>query len=884
MTGALGLLDKGDIPPSGIGTGGSFSFEFSTLAYSGPIAVTVEATDWNDNVGQTTVTLTEPDGQLSSFAVEPHNKSVTLDWDEVDGATYTVYYTTNGTIPTTSDRSVSPPAPPYDLAGLRNGDLHTFLLRAHLASGTDYWSGYVKSIPLSEMTLAPQVTGAYQKIELSWNSIDATDEFVILRSVSPSGPWADYTGVVVGTSFTDNGVSDNTWYYYKVRPSLGGSVESVANGGQTFHLPPYEVGSIISLDTPGTPLRLKAKGTKVFIAAGAAGMVVVDVADPYAPQVIATYPTTNAKDIELDTNGDFAFIADGTGGLKVVNVSNPAAPTAAGSLALAGDSTAVAVVDTATSDYAYVLDSTGITYVRPVNVTNRYTLSTSGSYSNASYQFRDVAATRYGSTTYLFLPSGLDNGLHKVTHTWPWTLSIVGSPFTDANYWTQFVAVRPTTTGTDCLYALSQRNMDLEPPPEYVLMAIRISDLVKQGESAIRSGWVDSWSDADVNLWGPTPSTVSAAYVADGIGLVSYDLSTPTLPVVADFWNIPGAPSGAASNGPYAFAAAGLLGFHLVSAGMPYAASLAWDGAETPAGIGIATRGDTVFMTVGAPSTPGIQAYDVTNPLAPVALGFTPLAGPSGIAISGDYAFVANGSTLKILDIRDPTLPLLVVGTAASRSGSLWSVAVSGDLAFLAGSSFQSFDISDPANPVYRGIHDSDGGSMNGVAARGRMAYVAEGAYFQPNSLKVLDLSNPAVPVLEGRGATSGMTMESVVLDGKWAFATDSFPDQGLWAVNVDPASPLFLAAYGPCDVAPGAEAGWAEDVFSYGGWAYITFDSASVKGISVVDVAAPTGLDASSLKSTVLLGGTPNGLTISGKWGYVANGTLGLQVIEVAP
>ena len=66
VTGALGMLDTGELPASSIGTDGAFSFPFSTLSFSGPIAVTVEATDWNDNVGAASVTLSEPDGQLSS--------------------------------------------------------------------------------------------------------------------------------------------------------------------------------------------------------------------------------------------------------------------------------------------------------------------------------------------------------------------------------------------------------------------------------------------------------------------------------------------------------------------------------------------------------------------------------------------------------------------------------------------------------------------------------------------------------------------------------------------------------------------------------------------------------------------------------------------------
>ncbi|HSV93475.1 MAG TPA: hypothetical protein VLH81_10380, partial [Desulfobacterales bacterium] len=545
------------------------------------------------------------------------------------------------------------------------------------------------------------------------------------------------------------------------------------------------------------------------------------------------------------------------------------------------DATAVALVD-ATTDYAYILgvEPLSVTRIRTVDVTTRTNIidQATMTYTNATYDFTDVVATVYAGTRYLFLPTGLNDnvnfGLLKVRHLA--TMALIGSAFDDADYVCNFVAVKPVTTGTDSVYVLGQAKMYLEPPPPFVLMAVRISDLFKQGESAYERGYV-----ADVNL----DSLGTTAYVADGIRLVSYDLSTPTTPVKGEAWNIPGAPTGAASNGPYVFAAAGALGFHLVNAGLPYPPTIASDNPlDNLAGIGIAVRGTTVFMSVGAPSTPGIQAYDVTNPLAPVTIGFTPLAGPGEIVISGDYLLVANGSTLKVLDISNPTLPLPQVGSVNSRYGSMSSIAVSGDLAFLTGSSFQSFDISDPANPIYRGIHDSDGGGVNGVAGRGRMAYVAEGAYFQPNSLKLLDLSNPAVPVLVDQAITSGMTVESVTLEGPWAFVTDSFPDMGLWAATIDPASPSFLAAYGPCDVAPGAEAGWAEAVFSSGGWAYVTFDSATVQGLSVVDVADPTALGSASLKYSLELGGEPRGLAISGRYGYVANGSLGLQVIQIAP
>ena len=51
-----------------------------------------------------------------------------------------------------------------------------------------------------------------------------------------------------------------------------------------------------------------------------------------------------------------------------------------------------------------------------------------------------------------------------------------------------------------------------------------------------------------------------------------------------------------------------------------------------------------------------------------------------------------------------------------------------------------------------------------------------------------------------------------------------------------------------------------------------------------MLDVADPTTLGPASLKYSLSLGGAPRGLVVSGGYGYVANGSLGLQVIKVAP
>ncbi len=373
VTGALGLLEEGEIPESGIGAGGAFGFQFSTLTYAGPIAVTVEAIDWNDNVGQATVTLTEPDGQLSSFAAAPANKRVTLDWDEVDGATYTVYYTTNGTLPSESyGAQIVVAAPPYDVTGLSNGSMHVFLLKAS-ASGQDYWSGYVQAIPLSPFTLAPRVQGQYHEVALEWSVIPAIDEFEIFRAPDPAGPWSNLTGVINATTYVDTAVQDGTWYYYRVRPALAGSVMSTYNGAEPLQVPPTAASAIAGTSLPSPADKVKQFGGYAFVADEAAGLVVLDIGDPRNPSLVATLDTTDATDIALNAAGTRAYVADGSAGLRIVDISNPASPVLLGTQPIASSDTyAISVIEQGATIIAYVLarDGGSKTWVRGVNVTN----------------------------------------------------------------------------------------------------------------------------------------------------------------------------------------------------------------------------------------------------------------------------------------------------------------------------------------------------------------------------------------------------------------------------------------------------------------------------------------------------------------------------------
>jgi len=899
VTGVLGLLEEGTIPASGIGTDGSFSFQFGTLAYSGPIAVNVKATDWNDNVGTRTVTLTEPNSQLSSFTVEPGNKKVTLDWEEVSGATYTVYYTTNGTLPSGSNGTqVSVIAPPYEVTGLINGAMHVFLLKAAVG-GQDYWSGYVNAIPLSPFTLAPLVRGEYRRISLEWDDIAATDEFEVFRSTSPTGGWANLTGIIRATSYVDTAVNDNTWYYYEIRPSLEGSVMSTFNGAEPLQIAPDAASAITGINLPSPANRVKVYGNYAFIADGASGLVVVNVQDPRHPFIVGTpFGMTDARDIELNPAGTIAYIADGDGGLRIVDISTPASPALLGTQPIASAETfAVSVIQDASTVRAYVLvkaDADSHVWLRVINVTtpSSPSLLTYGYDSTLNgYGFTDLAATWYASSLRnIYCASGsTSNGeFVKVRDTLA-AFSFRGAyndPTADPlnSFRSHYLYVKTPSASSDYVYSIGLAKGMIEPPPGYVL---RIFNQTSDNPPSVVGTSAPSQGDVrDVTLRG------TKVYAADGIGVQVFDVSVPASPTFGAFWNTPGTPYGidVDAGGTTAFAASGTLGLHSVDLSTPLSPQ-AKSKYTTNANYtyDVAIRGQ---MAVAAISNPGVglqrlQLLNVSNPAAPAPLGSLGLTWPGAVALSGDYAFVLDNGGLEVIDISNTSLPVLR-GTA-TPTASMERITVRGDYAYVAGAGFQIYDISDPTHPFAVGFFDSGGGGVHDVELRGSNAYISDGTMFQSNNcLKILDISNPANPFEVGRSATSAITPDSVCLYGDYAFMSDSMPGQGVWAVNIDPQSAQFLTAYGPCDTAMGGTVGNSNGVAAYGPWAF-ALDSS--EGLAVVDISDPTALADASLKMNYDSGtypmASPKEIFLSGKYAYIADqsGTSGgLIIIELVP
>lgn len=123
-----------------------------------------------------------------------------------------------------------------------------------------------------------------------------------------------------------NEVAVNGNYAYVAAGSAGLQVVNVADRSN-----PAIAGS---LALPGNANSVRVVGNLVFVAGGSAGLQIVDVTNPLTP-VLRSALSTSGNALDVNIQGNVAYVANGSG-LFLANITNPSGPTALSSLPLAG--------------------------------------------------------------------------------------------------------------------------------------------------------------------------------------------------------------------------------------------------------------------------------------------------------------------------------------------------------------------------------------------------------------------------------------------------------------------------------------------------------------------------------------------------------------------
>lgn len=133
-----------------------------------------------------------------------------------------------------------------------------------------------------------------------------------------------------------NNVDVNNNYAYVAAGSAGLQIVDVSNPNS-----PHITGS---RDTPGTAIDVRVAGNLAYIADGGTGLQIMDISNPASPVIIGSIDTPGiAQDIVV--SGTRAFVADGSSGLSIIDISTPSVPAILGAVNIAGAARGVAVRD-----------------------------------------------------------------------------------------------------------------------------------------------------------------------------------------------------------------------------------------------------------------------------------------------------------------------------------------------------------------------------------------------------------------------------------------------------------------------------------------------------------------------------------------------------------
>lgn len=522
---------------------------------------------------------------------------------------------------------------------------------------------------------------------------------------------------------------------------------------------------------------LAVEGDYAYVGEGLR-VVVFDISRPSSPQIIGHSPIFSSAVSAIQVRAGLAYVAAGPAGLQVVDVSTPRSPRLVGSLAVAGSSMDVTVDGSLAFVVQHLSEVQGLSGSRSmwslvvVDVTAPASPQVIGSFPLAAGAKKLVASGGmvYVADNFWFGQREAFNGLTVVDVSDPSAPRLAGSVKMDESSDLEVIEHVAYSVGS-----LKMTIVDLSSPASpRVLSSLTLPGLANgidlQGGLAYIADGSTGLLVIDISapkaphvvgrakVDGAASDVVVAgtlAFVFDDVrGLSVFDVATLSAPNLLSAVNLAGRVYAVQVVDKVAYVASGSAGLQVIDVTAP----------EEPRLIGRADVGNATNLQVI-----GNLAYvvgwddklwivDVTSPRSPHLIGgVTGLSSAFAVDVVGDMAYVADlAQGMKVVDVSMPTTPRLIGGFDTENGA--FDVEVSGDLAYLATQSgLQVLDITEPHTPRAVGWFavPSVDGFASTVRVVGTLAYLGMGraepfAVATQGSLAVVDIAVPSSPQLVG--------------------------------------------------------------------------------------------------------------------------------------
>ncbi|MCK4673989.1 T9SS type A sorting domain-containing protein, partial [candidate division WOR-3 bacterium] len=502
---------------------------------------------------------------------------------------------------------------------------------------------------------------------------------------------------------------------------------------------PANPQKIIEIGHPGITEKTVVVDTILYVANGYYGLWIHNIADPYAPVRVGTCKTDNAYGVAV--SGNYVYVADGDSGIVIIDVSQPSVPVKISSLYLQSTCVDIAVADT----FAYIATRASL---QIVNVADPFTPTLVGIW-NSHYPSDDVVAVAVQGN-FVFL----------------------------ANHWLGFWIVDVTNpqnpVSADSLFFGSA--LDITVDGNYAYGAAYSDGVAIINITDPYNVYLEGSLDTPGQSKG-VDGCSNYVYVADRWSTRIINVIDPANPVlIGVYTNLKDFASDVAISGNYAYVTYRSRGLRIVDISNPYFPNEVgfWDTPYIARGIAVS---DSYAYVADADS--GLRIIDITNPFSPYEVGYCNTIGwVEHAVISGDYAYLACGNSgfLKIIDISNPAIPLLVSSLLATGGNRIVKqgkyvyagrsiidvsnpyapfeigrfgyvptsgIAVAEDYLYVVGP-FRVYDVSDHSSPVLLSSLDVYGSD---IALQNNYAFIGSN---DDNAIRVIDIANPFNLVIEG--------------------------------------------------------------------------------------------------------------------------------------
>ncbi len=648
---------------------------------------------------------------------------------------------------------------------------------------------------------------------------------------------------------------------------------------------------------------------------------VVDISNPTLPVVAGSVSLGGGGTpvpADLVVSGRYAYVIDsGANDLKTIDITNPTAPTIEDSLTIGGTPADIAI----SGSYVYVTDVSS-TDLKVIDVSNPTAAVTAGSVSIGSVLISAVAV----SGRYVYV--GADSaGLKVYDVSNPAAPYLTGTLALGATPRSLAVSGRYAyVAGSGSLYTVDLSGIEvtsgivhsLEAGNIHVRESAFIQNNLSVGSSLnVGTGGIFSSGPLSVSVASSTATNPISAYFQGAIGVAStspwgqlsieISTSSPSFVVANTGSTTPAFYIGGTNqNGHIGIGtSAPTEALHVASGSLLHtpgtlkqvgSSSL---GGGTPTPTSIAAAGRFVYVMDNGNTT--LKIFD-TSTSSPSLIGSLSSFGANDkfIAVSGQYVYVGSsgasfqGDTFKIVDVSNPTSPVLV--STLSGLTAVNAIYISGKYAYISQESslLSVIDISIPTSPILVGTlaMDSEGfirffanlvvPKAHAIAYYQGSIYVAgHYAYFtnvSADELEIVDISNPTLPVTVGTvdlGDTdlSITTRIKVAVSGRYAYVMNVgnddcvSTDSGASFCVVDVSNPA-----SPNDIgyeSTGTLGETLTDMVIAGRYAYVVNDSDNeLQVIDLIDPTTPT------MVAGIAVGSSPVGVAVAGRYAYVVDST----------